>query len=139
VSLVETFVSDKDLEFAKSFLENGYVITDVADRAALDEMRHYIVTLACQHLECSMPDNDGEFLETIHERVSAEKLNALRLGVYREMNKRSWMRPTYFHLGRKTIETLVGNELVMQNRVCLSVQMPNDTSSLLDLHADTRS
>ncbi len=134
--LVESFVSKGDEAFAQAFLENGYVITDVADRSALDEMRHYIVTLACKHLECPQPDNDGEFLETIHERVPAEKLNALRLGVFREMNKRPWLRPTYFHLGRSTIENLVGNELVMQNRVCMSVQMPNDTSSLLDIHAD---
>ena len=32
---------------------------------------------------------------------------------------------------------LVGNELSMQKSINLSIQMPNDKSSLLDLHADT--
>lgn len=52
------------------------------------------------------------------------------------MNSESWLRPSYFSLARKAIEFLVGNELAMQNKVNLSVQMPNDDSSLLDIHAD---
>lgn len=31
---------------------------------------------------------------------------------------------------------MIGNELVMQNRINLSIQLPNDDSSLLDLHSD---
>ena len=31
---------------------------------------------------------------------------------------------------------IVGNELAMQNKVNLSIQMPNDNSSLLDMHSD---
>ena len=34
------------------------------------------------------------------------------------------------------IEPLVGNELAMQNRVNLSIQLPEDDSSLLPIHAD---
>jgi sporadic carbohydrate cluster 2OG-Fe(II) oxygenase len=134
--LVETFVPAEDEALAKEFLEKGYVIRDVEDRAALDEMRHHAVMLACDHLECPVPDDDAEFLSSIHERLPVDKLNPLRLAVYRGMNKRNWARPTYFRLAKRAIETLVGNELAMQNRLCLSVQMPNDTSSLLDIHAD---
>jgi sporadic carbohydrate cluster 2OG-Fe(II) oxygenase len=134
--LVETFLSDEDETFAQSFLANGYVIFDVADRQALDEMRHRVVEIVCRHLDCPIPNDDGEFLETMHNRLPTEQLNALRLSVYREMNKEPWLRPTYFRLARQSVETLVGNELAMQNRVCLSIQMPNDTSSLLDIHAD---
>jgi sporadic carbohydrate cluster 2OG-Fe(II) oxygenase len=134
--LIETFVSAEDEAFAKDFLENGYVIREVADRAALDEMRHQVVSLACEHLKCPEPDDDGAFLESIHERVPVERLNDLRLSVYRGINKCSWARPTYFHLAQRYTEKLVGNELAMQNRLCLSIQMPNDSSSLLDIHAD---
>jgi sporadic carbohydrate cluster 2OG-Fe(II) oxygenase len=52
------------------------------------------------------------------------------------MNQTPWFRPTYFKLARSLIDSLVGNELAMQNRVNLSIQMPDDDSSLLDIHAD---
>ena len=52
------------------------------------------------------------------------------------MNNRSWFRPTYFTLGRRMIEDLVGNELAMQNRINFSIQMPREQTSLLDIHAD---
>ena len=34
------------------------------------------------------------------------------------------------------LETIVGNELAMQLRVNLSIQLPGDDSSLLPLHSD---
>ena len=37
---------------------------------------------------------------------------------------------------KKALEIIVGNELVMQRRINLSIQMPNDSSSLLPTHAD---
>ena len=42
----------------------------------------------------------------------------------------------YFNLARERIYTLVGNELMMQKRLNLSIQMPNDSSSLLPIHSD---
>jgi sporadic carbohydrate cluster 2OG-Fe(II) oxygenase len=87
-------------------------------------------------LKCAKPADDGRFLDEIHTQVKPDKLNDLRLFIYRSMNELSWLRPTYFALGRSVIERLVGNELAMQNRVNLSIQMPDDDSSLLDIHAD---
>jgi sporadic carbohydrate cluster 2OG-Fe(II) oxygenase len=136
VPIVETFVPLEEEATTKEFLDQGYIIRDVADRDALDEMRHRLVLSAVKQLGCSIPADDGTFLDQIHEQVPLDKLNALRLGVYRDINSQSWFRPTYFRLGRPYIETLVGNELAMQNRINLSVQMPEDRSSLLDLHAD---
>jgi sporadic carbohydrate cluster 2OG-Fe(II) oxygenase len=43
----------------------------------------------------------------------------------------------YFALARPILEEIVGNELAMQQRVNLSIQLPGDTSSLLAVHADT--
>ena len=65
-----------------------------------------------------------------------EKLNDLRLGLYRELNGKKWFRPTYYRLACNLVQGLVGNELAMQNRINFSIQMPNDHTSLLDLHAD---
>jgi sporadic carbohydrate cluster 2OG-Fe(II) oxygenase len=120
----------------EEFLANGYVIRDVEDRAALDEMRHEIVAAAAKALDLPLPDDDGVFLDTIHQHVTVDRLNAFRLGLYREINSRAWFRPTYYRLGRETLDTLVGNELAMQNRINFSLQLPGDRTSLLDIHAD---
>jgi sporadic carbohydrate cluster 2OG-Fe(II) oxygenase len=134
--LTEAFVSSEDAALAKEFLGQGYIIRDVADRSGLDEMRHRMVASAVKHLGCAAPADDGAFLDTLHERVPVDQLNALRLAVYRDLNGQAWLRPTYFRLGRPYVEALVGNELAMQNRINLSIQLPDDRSSLLDLHAD---
>ena len=63
-------------------------------------------------------------------------LNGLRMHVIGGLNAEPWMRPTYFRLARSTIETIVGNELCMQRRVNLSIQLPADDSSLLATHSD---
>jgi sporadic carbohydrate cluster 2OG-Fe(II) oxygenase len=136
MALTQTFMSTDEQALAEEFLSNGYVIRDVEDRAALAALRHEFVIAACKLLEISVPADDGEFLDNFHQIVSIDKLNNYRLGLYRELNGRPWFRPTYFKLARKTIEALVGNELAMQNRINLSIQMPNDHTSLLDIHAD---
>ena len=134
--VVESFITPEEADLSRDFLENGYVIRDVDDRALLDELRGALVAMACRHLNIDPPADHGRFLDTIHERVQAQKLNDLRLAIFRGMNELAWLRPTYHALGRKLLGTLVGNELAMQNRVNLSVQMSNDDSSLLDLHSD---
>ena len=37
---------------------------------------------------------------------------------------------------QKFLDMIVGNELVMQKSINLSIQLPNDDSSLLPIHAD---
>jgi sporadic carbohydrate cluster 2OG-Fe(II) oxygenase len=120
----------------EDFLSQGYVICDVGDRPALDQLRREIVTAAARAIGQPVPADDGAFLDGLHKVLPVEKLNAVRLGLYHEINAHAWFRPTYFRLGRAVLETLVGNELAMQNRINFSIQMPGDKTSLLDLHAD---
>lgn len=48
-----------------------------------------------------------------------------------------WFREAYFSCARSLVETIVGNELVMQRNIGLSIQLPADKSSLLPLHSDS--
>ena len=52
------------------------------------------------------------------------------------VNDLPWARKIYFELARPLLEAIVGNELAMQRRLNLSIQMPGDDSSLLAVHAD---
>ena len=132
----EAFYTPAEDGLSQEFLTKGYVIREVADRAALDAIRDGFVTFAAKHLGIDKPKDPAAFLDRIHDILPVEKLNDLRLGAYRALNAESWFRPTYFQLGRPYVQDLVGNELAMQNRINLSIQMPSDRSSLLDIHAD---
>jgi sporadic carbohydrate cluster 2OG-Fe(II) oxygenase len=136
MALTDTFRSAKEGPDGEEFLRTAYVIRDVEDREALDGLRREIVLAAARLINHPAPADDGAFLDGIHRLVPVEKVNDLRLGLYREINGKPWFRPTYFRLVRGLVESLVGNELAMQNRINFSIQMPKDRTSLLDLHAD---
>ena len=131
-----SFLLDEDQALATRFLDDGHVILPVEDRLGLDRMREAIAAFAARHLSVALPDDVGAFLDGIHSRVTGEALNALRLAVIEGLNGEAWARPTYYRLARHALEMLVGNELAMQRRLNLSVQMPRDVSSLLPVHSD---
>lgn len=131
------FATDTDLALGERFLTNGHVILPVEDRAALERLRGRVAQLAATHLGLGEPADIATFLGTIHQHVDAQGLNALRLAVIDGINAEPWARPSYFAAARRAIESLVGNELAMQLRLNLSIQLPGDSSSLLPVHADT--
>ena len=120
------FLSLEDKKVEQEFVEQGYVIRPVADKDALDKIKKFALG--------KLFDKD---LNQAHEIVSIDKLNAFRLDVIRQINEQPWMREAYFQIVKPYLDVLVGNELAMQLRVNLSIQMPGDESSLLPVHADT--
>ena len=130
------YLTAADAGLAEQFLADGHVILPVEDRAALNRIRDAVVGLTAEHLGVRASKDAGAFLNTIHERVGAQNLNPLRLAVFNGLNEEEWLRPAYFALARNALESLVGNELAMQRRINLSIQLPEDVSSLLPVHAD---
>jgi sporadic carbohydrate cluster 2OG-Fe(II) oxygenase len=131
-----SFLSDDEASLCQRFLADGYVIVPVADRTILDALRFRAVALAAAHLGVSVTGEAGAFLDDIHRHVEARQLNALRLSVIRGLNEIPDIRQQYHALGRNALEVIAGNELAMQRRVNLSIQLPDDDSSLLPVHAD---
>lgn len=130
------FLTSEERALSASFLEIGHLILPVERPDLLGRMQELIAAAAAGHLGLPAPDHAGVFLDTIHERVDAAGLNGLRLAVIDAIGRADWFRPAYYALARQSLNTLVGNEVVMQRRLGLSVQLPNDTSSLLPVHAD---
>jgi len=136
MALVHDFEDPAATELARTFLKQGYIKRPVDNREALEAMRHEMVRYACEHLGIEQPNDDEAFLNDLHKIVPIDKINPLRLHVFNSLNANAWCRPTYFALGRSTLEGVVGNELAMQNNVNLSIQMPNDHTSTLAVHSD---
>lgn len=121
---------------AAAFLENGYLLQPAENTEALEAIRKCAAEHAAAALGQDAPNDVGAYLNGFHEQVSIDELNRVRLAVIEGLNNQPWLRAAYFSLARNAIFTLVGNELAMQRRVNLSIQLPNDQSSILPVHAD---
>lgn len=131
-----SFDIGEDRDLVEFFSRHGYCIVAAEDREGLDRIQSLISTAAADFLGLERPTDRTHFLNSIHEKVSVDRLNALRLAVIERICQANWFRPTYFSLARRAICELVGNELAMQRGIGLSVQLPDDDSSLLPIHAD---
>lgn len=121
-------------EIGERFLSDGYVIADAHDRHALLSLQSHVALIAASFLGGRSISPTIVFLDTIAERVTVERLNDLRLAMLDGIEP--WWREAYLQCGRPLVEAVVGNELAMQRGLGLSVQLPNDDSSLLPLHSD---
>ncbi len=131
------FARTEDRQMADRFLGDGYIIAPTEDAASLDRMRDCIVEHACSFLKIAKPRDPAAFLNDVGRLIPEGKLNDFRLAVIDGINKTDWFRRAYFDTARLLIERIVGNELCMQRRINLSIQLPQDESSLLPVHSDT--
>jgi len=129
------FFKAEEYELGERFLKDGYVITAVEDLENLERIREAIAVAAGRHLVVHPSETDS-FLNYTHEHVAMDDLNDLRLQVISKLNTDPSSRPRYYSLARQSLAALVGNELAMQLRLNLSIQLPGDDSSLLPVHAD---
>lgn len=119
------------------YLQEGYITRPAADEDALRWMRNEVVSLITSDLKLPHEIEPTQLLNDIHKYVAVTDLNKFRLKIIRGINAIPEFRHNYFKVARSYLEALVGNELAMQLRVNLSIQLPNDDSSLLPVHADT--
>lgn len=130
------FLTADEAQTSRAFLEQGYVIQAVESPVDLDRIRTLVACTTAEYLQVK-PENAPSLLDNVHRLVTPEALNDLRMHVIQRLNQTPWVRPAYYRLGRNLLGTLVGNELAMQIRLSLSIQMPGDSGALLPIHADT--
>ncbi len=131
------FLDAADAARTEAFLRDGTIIGAAEDRAALDRIRSLVAGIAAKTLGLPNPEDPDSFLNRVGERVEASKLNDFRLAVIKGMNAEPWLRQAYFAVARAAVQCIAGNELCMQRRINLSIQLPGDSSSLLPVHSDT--
>src|SRR5215470_18311284 len=97
------------MKIADNFLECGYVVLDVQLSTFLDSLRQDIVLAAAHDLDLTVPCttyDDGQFLDTIS--IPPDRLNPIRLHLYRALNNLRSIRVRYFALAEGALEELVG-------------------------------
>jgi len=129
------FISNEEKQLGEEFIHNGYVKKNVVEINALDKIKQELLNIIKSYDEIKIdPDVN---LENVHKIIPVSKLNQFRLYCINEISKKDDLRAAYYKVFKNYTDLIIGNELVMQKKLNLSVQMPKDTSSLLTIHADT--
>ncbi len=131
-----SFLTPEEINLSDDFLRNGFVVCDVESPIILESVRQDVTQISTNWLRQNQIDSNSFDLANSHDFVANDRLNDLRLTIFNEINKILDIRQRYFWLARQSLAALVGNELSMQNKVNLSIQQPNDESSVLPMHSD---
>ena len=123
-----TFFKNEENKIINKFLQNGYYIGKVEDKKSLEYLNKCI--------KKNITKKKILDLNSFHKYNKIKDLNKIRVKILNNLNKNKLIRNKYFNLAREHLYTLVGNELMMQKRLNLSIQIPNDSSSLLPIHSD---
>ena len=123
----------------KDFEKNGYVIIP-GNKILIEKLRKVIFSIIKKNKKIKIgkdiSENITKILNNFHRLVKVKDLNSLRFNIYNKINSKSTFSEIFYKIAKDYLDELVGNELSMQKKINLSIQMPNDKDSLLDLHSD---
>ena len=123
----------------KKFEENGYVILS-ANAKLLNDLRKLILSNIKKNKNIKLNKNgridDEKILNNFHKFIDMKSLNGLRFDIYNKINSNSKFSDIFYKIAKNYLDSLIGNEISMQKKINLSIQIPKDKDSLLDLHSD---
>ena len=119
-------VSDNDRY--SEIASEGVLIIDNENFTAWNELSEAIVS------------NLGvECLSRAHDFITGSEVNEKRLNAFRALNSVTDWDEKYFSMAKSALTALLGPDLLIQRKLNLSIQMPEDQTSKLGMHADTLS
>ena len=124
----------KDIIESK-FEKRGYIIFDDTTGLVKD-LRKIIVNEIKKSNKKLKKLEDKKILNHFHKYVSKKSVNAIRFKIYNSINKVKDIDNIYYSISKNVLDNLIGNEVAMQKKINLSIQMPKDPDSLLDMHSD---
>jgi sporadic carbohydrate cluster 2OG-Fe(II) oxygenase len=134
---MSNFLFKEEKKISDQFKKKGFVIKKISDLKSLLKIRKIFVKSIKKNLKSNYKfKNENDLFNFIHKSIEVKKLNSFRLKIINDINKSKNLRELYYKISKPLLETIIGNELSMQLRVNLSIQMPKDDSSLLPIHSD---
>lgn len=128
------FREDNETFLSSAYEDRGFVIED-ADYKYLELLRRDIeAAFAGFAGKAGVSSID---LENAHKIVSSEESNNLRLYMMQKMFQGTRFHRNYYNTAKHIIHSLCGNELAMQKRPGISINLPQNHNDILPIHADT--
>ena len=112
----------------KDFIKLGYCIFKIKNKKNLKYIFNQIKKIT-----------NSKNLNLFHSTSHTTDLNKKRLKIFQNINKDKMFKKNYFKIFEDELSDIVGNELMMQKKINLNIQMPNDKNSLIEMHADSYS
>tara|TARA_X000000950_G_C13896082_1_gene652840 strand:- start:345 stop:1148 length:804 start_codon:yes stop_codon:yes gene_type:complete len=134
---MSNFLFKEEKKISNQFKNKGFVIKKIGDVKSLIKIKKLFVRSIKKNLKSQYSfKKDSDLFNFIHKKIEVKKLNSFRLKIINDINKSRNLRELYYKISKPLLDTIIGNELSMQLRINLSIQMPNDDSSLLPIHSD---
>lgn len=124
------------IKFENTFLNKGTIIEKVENIKSLIYLNNFIKKKLIKILKLKVSSRKMN-LNKLHFYIHNNNLNKVRLSLINAINSDKNFRINYFKVAENMLENIIGNELAMQNKINISIQLPNDEDSLLPIHSDT--
>ena len=121
------------------YLKDGYLIFDIKNNNEFNKVISSLQKAVASELKIEKKFVDENFLNNFHKKMPQKKINSFRVNIINKIGKSKNFKQSYYFLCKEILDKVVGNELVMQKNINLSVQLPKDQKSLLSIHSDTLS
>jgi len=128
------FRGKKELNRSSIYVREGYLIAD-ADLDYLHPLKMDIEYAFNKFID--IHSKSKVKLEDAHQIIDHSESNDLRLYIMQILNKNTTFHQNYYNASKEIIHSLCGNELAMQKRPGLSVNLPKNNNDVLPIHADT--
>jgi len=129
------YLEKKEQIINNEYLKKGYIIKKVDNFKSFQEINNIFFKILKKKLNCKLDYEN--ILKDTHKLVGKNNLNNFRLSVIKKINENQKFKKLFYDICKPYVNSIVGNELAMQKNINLSIQNPQDDSSLLDVHSDT--
>lgn len=131
--MTKNFLTKEENKISQDFEKNGYIIFDYNQKFFFKEINKILFDYL---KKITKKKNIDLILNNFHDLIDKQKLNQVRMDILNKINKSENIKKLYYEISKRMLNIIVGNELVMQKKINLSIQLPKDNSSLLALHSD---
>ncbi len=122
-------------KLSKEFETKGFIKEKIPNKI-FKEIENIFTKFIKKEIKLTKKYSNSYLLNNFHRFIGQKELNNFRIKLITFINKDQNFRKKFFLSAKPYLEILVGNELMMQNNINLSIQLPNDDSSLLPVHSD---
>jgi len=133
---IDAFFNESEQHAGKQFMEQGYLVFPLEQNKRFNLLRRLIYQWGCAFLGGEVAAEEDGFYDEIHHLLGTHDLNDFRLALIHKLSAQQGLHADLYHMAREALHLLVGNELAMQRGLNLSIQLPDDESSLLPAHSD---
>ena len=123
-----------ELSMSHTYETDGFVV-ETSDRPYLDSLKNDLEYAYLQYTKAFSKKYTS--LVEVHHTVDHSESNDLRLYIMQILYQGTSFHRNYYNAAKRIIHDLCGNELAMQMRPGLSINLPNNINDVLPIHADT--